>query len=199
VHFSRPSPTAIIRLLSPSHARSLLLGNQRVADRRRASASAHLARDDLVLALECLIFSGNVPNANYLGIQHVFGHIAYIATHLCQWHPQMRSSSQRVRCVRRWWAACGLHTRLIQRDPLRVQFETKRIDQAGRALTLRSRICRQKHILDAEHYDEVDQANNHAPAVRIDELAFASIELGVFASRRVRLGRIEDGLLERHD
>ena len=65
-YLSRPSPTAMIRLLSPSHSRSFLH-----QPRRSAIAScnpritSHCAREYLVLSLQALVLTDRIPNAHW--------------------------------------------------------------------------------------------------------------------------------------
>lgn len=70
-YLSRPSPTAMIRLLSPSHSRSFLYQSQMHDQPVSSTAAApiqdlHSTRKYLVLSLQALIFTDGVPDSYYV-------------------------------------------------------------------------------------------------------------------------------------
>ncbi len=64
-NLSRPSPTAIMRLLSPSHSRSFLHRQRSTTsdemEIRGLETNIHTTSDDLVFPLQSLILSNGIP------------------------------------------------------------------------------------------------------------------------------------------
>jgi hypothetical protein len=62
-NLSRPSPTAMSRLLSPSQARSFLIYDHfnRGYQHTYMTDHSHASREDLVLCLERLVFADDIP------------------------------------------------------------------------------------------------------------------------------------------
>lgn len=63
---SRPSPTAIMRLLSPSHSRSLLVrrGCTSYTESGECSNNVHAPRKNLVFPLQCLFLAYCIPDTH---------------------------------------------------------------------------------------------------------------------------------------